>query len=342
MGLVLHVDKVAWHDQIDALASARPGLIPVDKGNGYGFGTELLARTAQAHGFTHLAVGTCDEAVHAGRHFTGDLIVLTPWDPRVLDPPVPDESRIVRTVSSLVAVERLAGTPGMRVVLELASPLGRFGLAEEDFGAAARLLHQGVEALSLHLPLATCSYDAVARQVFRALEAGLDAPEIQISHLPAESVVKLAAETGLRVRPRIGSELWLGAGTALSATGTVRAVHRVERGGHVGYRQVRVPGVGHILVADGGTSHGIGLTAVGAGAGARRRWRDLGRAGAELTGYVPSPFRLDGRRLRFADAPHAQVSMLWLPEGWRVPGVGEDLAVAVRHTITHADRIVEE
>jgi hypothetical protein len=341
MGLVLHVDRVAWHAQIDALADARPGLIPVDKAHGYGFGTARLAEEAQRHAFTHLAVGTVQEAAVAARYFSGELVVLTPWDPRIGDAPADDAARTVRTVSSLVAVERLAAAPGMRIVLELASPLSRFGVAEEDLGGAARLLDRPLEALSLHLPLATCPYDAVARLVIRALEAGLNAPEVQVSHLPETSVAQLAEATGLRVRSRIGSELWLGAGTALRATATVRAVHRVARGERVGYRQGRVPGSGHILVADGGTAHGIGLTAAAAGSGGRRRWRDLGRAGAEMVGYVRSPFFLDGRRLRFADTPHAQVSMLWVPEGWRVPAVGEELQVMVRHTITHADAIVD-
>ncbi|MDR1428295.1 MAG: peptidoglycan bridge formation glycyltransferase FemA/FemB family protein, partial [Bifidobacteriaceae bacterium] len=62
MALVLHVDMVAWRGQIDALAAARPGMIPVNKGNGYGFGTVRLARVAPAHGFAHMAVGTAEEA----------------------------------------------------------------------------------------------------------------------------------------------------------------------------------------------------------------------------------------------------------------------------------------
>jgi alanine racemase len=343
VGFVLHIDREAWHGQIDAVASARPGLIPVDKASGYGLGTERLAGVAQAHGLTHLAVGTVWEAGQVASRFDGDVIVLTPWDPRVADPaPLLDPARLVRTVSSLVAVERLAAAgPEARIVLELATPLGRFGLGAEDFAPAASLLDRPVEALSLHLPLATCPAEAVAQQVFRALEAGLDAPEIHVSHLPQTAAVALAEATGLRVRSRIGTELWLGARTALYATGSVRAVHPVRRGQRIGYRQHRCLDSGHIIVADGGTAHGIGLNPAAAGVAWRRRVRDLVRAGAGIGGHVRSPFTLDGRRLRFADSPHAQVSMLWLPDGWRPPGVGEDLAVTVRHTITHPDEIRE-
>jgi hypothetical protein len=102
-----------------------------------------------------------------------------------------------------------------------------------------------------------------------------------------------------------------------------------------------VPGPGHILVVDGGTSHGVGLTAAAGGVGVRRRLRDLARAGAAMSGFVRSPFSLDGRSLRFADTPHAQVSMLWLSDGLRLPAVGEELPLKVRHTITHADEVVE-
>jgi hypothetical protein len=342
MGFVLHVDREAWHGQIDAVARSRPGLIGVDKGNGYGFGTERLAEVAQAHGFTHLAVGTVWEAGEVARRFGGEVIVLAPWDPRVAEPvPSIPAERLIRQVSSLVAIERLGEAPGTRIVVELATPLRRFGLEEMDFEAAAALIDRPIEALSMHLPLATCPVGVIAQSVFRALEAGLDAPEIHVSHLPVASLTRLADATGLRVRSRIGTELWLGAGTALYATGSVRAIHPVRRGQRIGYRQHRATANGHVVVADGGTSHGIGLTPAVAGVGMRRSGRNAARAVAGIGGRVRSPFTLDGRHLRFADTPHAQVSMLWLPDGWRVPGIGEDLAVKVRHTITHADQVEE-
>ncbi|MDR0432022.1 MAG: alanine racemase [Bifidobacteriaceae bacterium] len=343
MPLVLHIDQVAWHRQIGALASARPGLIPVAKGNGYGFGNRRLAQVAQAHGFTHLAVCTTTEAKQVADVFSGQIVVLTPLDPRTPDPPVePPElaERTIRTVSSLVAAQHLP--PGGRIAVELASPLRRYGLTPDQYAAAARQIDRPIDALTLHLPLATSRFDEVAQAVFAAQRAGLQTDELHVSHMPASAVEKLTAETGLLVRPRIGSELWLGAGTAISATGTVRAVHPVHRGDRVGYRRRRVPGTGQIVVVDGGTSHGVGLIAAPAGAGPRRRMRNLARAAAaSLTGIVYSPYTLDGRRLRFADTPHAQTSMVWVPDGLRPPAVGEELPLRVRHTITQADDIVE-
>jgi alanine racemase len=358
MALVLHVDKAGWRGAIRELKADWPGLIPVAKGNGYGQGIERLAQVAAEEGFDCLAVGTAREALAAFAHFDGDIMVLTPWDPRTvhgyspLNLPAPgtparallDSGRLIWTVSDVVALDRLEDLGTERVVLELRTPLRRFGIGPEDYRAAKELLAgRPIEALTLHLPLASPGYEPVAQTVFRALEAGLEAPAIHVSHLTAHQCAQLAEETGLPVRARVGTELWIGNGAALEVTGTVRAVHAVARGQRVGYRLARVPGQGHVIVVDGGTAHGVGLEAPVLGAGVGRRAKRLGAAGAAAgAGYVPSAFYLDGRRLRYADTPHAQVAMLFVPSGWRIPAVGEDLPVRVRHTILRADAVVEE
>ncbi|HLT61138.1 MAG TPA: alanine racemase, partial [Microlunatus sp.] len=50
MPLTLHVDADRWRDHLKSFAAAHPGLVPVAKGNGYGFGTETLAGEAAALG----------------------------------------------------------------------------------------------------------------------------------------------------------------------------------------------------------------------------------------------------------------------------------------------------
>ena len=64
MGLRLSVRAAAWRDQVRSVADVSPGLIPVVKGNGYGFGRPTLmavARELTAPGAL-IAVGTVYEA----------------------------------------------------------------------------------------------------------------------------------------------------------------------------------------------------------------------------------------------------------------------------------------
>ena len=66
MSLTLTVDGERWRGHLRGFAEATPGLVPVAKGNGYGFTLGRLARKAewladQGLGFDTLAVGTYEE-----------------------------------------------------------------------------------------------------------------------------------------------------------------------------------------------------------------------------------------------------------------------------------------
>ena len=61
MSLTLTVDGDRWRAHLRAVAEAHPGLVPVAKGNGYGFGLGRLARKAAWLGCDTLAVGTYSE-----------------------------------------------------------------------------------------------------------------------------------------------------------------------------------------------------------------------------------------------------------------------------------------
>ncbi|MGN0062937.1 MAG: alanine racemase, partial [Nocardioides sp.] len=88
MGLDLTVDGARWREHLRATAAATPGLVPVAKGNGYGFTLGRLARRAQwldgqsastGTPIDLLAVGTYDELGEVVDRYAGDLLVLTPW-----------------------------------------------------------------------------------------------------------------------------------------------------------------------------------------------------------------------------------------------------------------------
>ena len=50
--------------------------------------------------------------------------------------------------------------------------------------------------------------------------------------------------------------------------------------------------------------------------------------------------RIDGKQRLFAEPPHMQASMLFLPSGAHVPAVGDEVDVRVRYTATTFDRVV--
>ena len=68
-------------------------------------------------------------------------------------------------------------------------------------------------------------------------------------------------------------------------------------------------------------------------------------AGAELVrddaaGFVRSPYTVGGKQRLFAEPPHMQASMLFLPSGAPVPEVGDEVDVRVRYTATSFDETV--
>ena len=203
---------------------------------------------------------------------------------------------------------------------------------------------------AVHLPLASGSHLAeVHRLIDSVVGAGLADDRagdgrrttIWVSHLTDEELDKLhTTHADFDIRPRVGTSLWLGDRSALRATATVLDVHAVERGEVFGYRGRSAPKAGHIVVVSGGTAHGIGLEAPTGASSMRARAATLARGGLDAVGFVRSPFTIDGKQRLFAEPPHMQASMLFLPSGARVPAVGDEVDVRVRYTATTFDRVV--
>jgi Alanine racemase, N-terminal domain len=339
MALTLRVDGVRWREHQDAVAAAVPGLVPVAKGNGYGFGLSLLGGAARRLGADTLAVGVPGEVAAVRAAYDGDVLVLEPYLPEVAQVPEIDD-RLVRTVASAAALDGLAGH---RVVVELLSSMRRFGLDDAALqDVAPRLAGHRVEGFALHLPLDQPPGGKVAEVVGvaeRLARHGLAVGTLWLSHLSDEEVAAVGrALPDVRLRPRVGTRLWLGSG-ATRTTATVLAVHEVGRGQRFGYRQRRAGRAGHLVVVSGGTSHGIALSAP-TGGGLGQRVRVAGAGGLELVGRALSPFRVGGARRWFAEPPHMQVSLVWLPAVEPVPAVGSELDVDVRMTTTTFDEVV--
>jgi hypothetical protein len=181
----------------------------------------------------------------------------------------------------------------------------------------------------------------VHRLLNDVVAAGLPTITIWVSHLTARELAELrAAYPDFTIRPRVGTDLWLGDRDALRVTSTVLDVHAVDRGDVVGYRGRTAPKSGHILVVSGGTAHGIGLEAPTGESTIRARAATLARGGLDAVGFVRSPFSIDGKQRLFAEPPHMQASMLFLPHGPHVPTIGDRIDVRVRFTATSFDRVV--
>ncbi|WP_282206356.1 alanine racemase [Kitasatospora fiedleri] len=342
MTLTMYVDTGRWRAHQRGLLAEFDGLVPVAKGNGYGFGNTRLAAEAARLGVPTLAVGTTDEAAAVAGDFPGDLLVLTPY--RAGEPEVElPAGRVVRTVAHAEALAALPG--GTRVVIECMTSMRRHGVAA---GELTRLPvgHLAVEGFALHLPLdrpdGSDPVDEVSGLVRAIGEAGLPTGTVYLSHLSAADGPRLAERhPGTAFRSRIGTRLWLGEVEALSSRATVLDVTPVSRGERYGYRQHKAPSDGHLLVATGGTAHGVGLEAPKYVHGVLSRAKGLARAGLATVNRTLSPYSWQGKQLWFAEPPHMQVSILFLPGELKPPAIGDELSLTVRHTTTHFDRVVE-
>lgn len=353
MSLTLHVDGDRWRTHLRSVVEREPGLVPVLKGNGYGFGLARLARRAEWLERDLVAVGTYPELAEVASRCTADLLVLTPWRPFLADAFSGLDAladRVIHTVGRLEDLTALQSQPVRpRIVLERTTSMLRHGLSAADLRAAGRALDDPalkdrvrLEGIALHLPLAQVSHVAeVDRLMTDVVAAGLPTRIVLVSHLSAEELATLRASwPEYDFRPRVGTDLWLGDRSALQVRASVLDVHPVERGDIYGYRGRHTPAAGHILIVSGGTAHGIGLEAPTGAATLRNRASSVVRGGLDAIGMVRSPYVVDGKQRLFAEPPHMQASMLFLPAGARAPEVGEEIALQVRYTATDFDRVV--
>jgi len=342
--LTLTVDEERWTEHLRSVVEAHPGIVPVAKGNGYGLGVPRLAATAAALGADTLAVGTYAEVAAAREAFDGTVLVLSPWRPfetrTVYDP------RLVHTVGRLEDLDALrsrAGDLRPRVVLELLTSMLRHGFRRRDLReAAARLDGVEVEGFALHLPMAHGSHlGEVERLMTDVVASGIGARRVYVSHLTDAELAALSSSYGdFELRPRIGTRLWLGDRGALRVTASVLDVHPVERGDVFGYRGRTAPRQGYVVIVSGGTANGIGLEAPTGGATLRDRAARIAKGGLDAAGFVRSPFTIAGKQRLFAEPPHMQASMLFVPHDAPVPAVGDEIEVQVRFTVSTFDETV--
>ncbi len=347
MSMVLHVDGDRWRSHLKSTLETHPDLVPVIKGNGYGFGVPRLARKAAWLGVDTVAVGTYDEVEQVRSRFAGTILVLTPWRP--FESRVVYDDRVIHTVGRLEDLQALAARHDRpRVVLERMTSMLRHGFSSRGLRESGELLSGSagagvaVEGVALHLPMTRGNHVVeVERLMTDVVAAGLPTERIYVSHLTDEELASVRTSyPDYEFHPRVGTGLWLGDRGALSVKAAVLDVHPVERGDVFGYRGRSAPRAGTILVVSGGTAHGIGLEAPTGGATLKQRAASIAKGGLDAAGFVRSPYTIEGKQRLFAEPPHMQASMLFLPQGARVPQVGDDIDVRVRFTTTRFDETV--
>jgi hypothetical protein len=157
---------------------------------------------------------------------------------------------------------------------------------------------------------------------------------IWISH--AHNVARTSKNfPGMTFHERVGTDLWLGNTKSLRMSATVLDKHEVN--GVAGYRLRKASGI--LLVASGGTAHGVGLSAPSSDFSLLGRIKVVARAYFEFFGILRSPYSWQGKGLRFLEPPHMQSSLL-LFNGKRAPEIGDQLSLNLRNTTTYFDRIL--
>ncbi len=337
MPLTLTIDRERWTSHQRDLLGEVPGLVPVAKGNGYGFGLAQLAGQAQVLSLGTIAVGIAQEVdLVRAEGWTGDVVVLNPWRPfdELATAQLVDPSVIV-TVSRVEDLKALAEQhPGTRVIVEIETSMHRHGLEPGEINPddLDRLRFEG---WTIHLP-ATGSL-AEARRLARAGLAVRPGP-IWVSHLSVADYRALHDELDVETHMRVGTRLWLGDKSAYRTTATVLDVHPIAKGAALGYHQHKAPKDGHLLIVSGGTAHGVAMAAPVPQRSLRQRGVTIAQGVLDAVGRTLSPYEVAGRKRDFAEPPHMHSSMIFMPGEARVK-VGDEIPVTTRMTTVTTDEI---
>lgn len=302
MTIRLTVERERWWNHVIDVADDVDGLVPVVKGNGYGFGRLGLAYLALKLSPV-IAVGTVHEL--AGLPEDAVAVVLTP----TLAPP--ESTEPILTVAAPEHVTALSGWEG-RVIVKLASSMARYG-GSTDLVVAAQAAGLRTVGVSIHPPLAG-SDDDHRREIEAWLPRIDPSLDVWVSHLAPDSYASLP--NSHRYHLRTGTYLWLGDRSAITLEADVLDRRSVTAGQRLGYRMVEAPGDGTVIMIGAGTANGV----------------------TPLDGGV-SPFHFDRRRLTLIEPPHMHTSMAFVPDGDNAPTIGDWVDLQRPLTMTNIDEL---
>ncbi len=314
MTLRLSVTSGTWHDRVAQVAESFDNLVPVVKGNGYGFGLAALMPHAAKLSDT-VAVGSVFE-VHAVPS-THTAMVLTPAGAE-LQTSLPKQT--VLTVGSLHHVDALqqAGWRGP-VVVKLQSSMLRYGVSADELEPLLESIKRaGLTQVgwSVHPPLADQSGDHIEDVTTWLSHIDSQFP-LYVSHVAPNGLQTLRSTfPNHQIVARVGTALWLGDKKDFQLNADVLDVHRVKKGMTAGYRSVEITEDGSLVIVGAGSSHGV-----------------------HPVGDQLSPFHFQRTRLPLLEPVHIHSSMLFAASNSPCPIVGDLVEVQQPLTRVAVDTI---
>ena len=379
MTFCLSVDSSAYRSHLVSVmnqtAVSGADLVPVIKGNGYGFTSEILFEEAKKLGVSRIAIGTVWELPQALAKFSGEIVVLEPFNSADQNATLQWKSILQHNADRVIVTLRsndfvAAAAAGVKLAYaEGVTSLHRFGISAQEL-TSLKISDLGgitLRGISLHLPIAdsTKVFDATSEvsNVINAKKLSGKLSEIwnwlklfqefaTADHLPLHmslSHISNAELTELKSMCqrygynftfdiRIGTSLWLGNKQALSVKATILQIHELTDSQRIGYHQVKSGKRQRLLVVSGGTSHGVALAAPTSSSSIRKKGIAISEGFNQAIGRVRSPFSHNGEFLNFAEPPHMHVSMV-LSDDAQLQ-VGDLLDCRVRNSIAAFDQVL--
>lgn len=300
MTVCLTVRTAIWRSQIAQVVNATEGLVPVVKGNGYGFGRLRLAEMAAEFCDT-IAVGTIHELEGLPDALTAVVLTPTLRAPAATDP--------VLTVGRIEHIEALDDWSG-RVIVKLPTDLRRYG-GSTSLIEAARACGLDVVGVAVHPPIAGTDADRIDQILSAIVDVDPVVP-VWVSHLGSKAYRSLPTDRSFRLR--LGTSLWHGDKSALHLTADVLDVRAVSAGMTAGYHQGVVVSDGHLVMIGAGTANGVAPLLDGR-----------------------SPFHFARTRLALHEGPHMHTSMAFVPSGEPLPAIGDEVDVQRPLHLTSVD-----
>ncbi|MEI8024318.1 MAG: alanine racemase, partial [Actinomycetota bacterium] len=257
MTLRLNVDSISWKRHFREVANGFGDLVPVVKGNGYGFGRTTLIQYAATLS-KEIAVGTVFEARDVPKNCVA--IVLTPAGSEL---PESLPQTAVLTVGSLHHIENLKNNSWRgSVIVKLRSSMNRYGANKDELtDVLAALKNAGLTQVgwSIHPPLDGEPSDHLTEIRNWMLKISSDMPWF-VSHIDASGIKQLRQEfVKNKIRARSGTALWLGNKSMTHLMADVLDIRSIGKGETAGYRNVKIKQDGAIAMIGVGTSHGVHL-----------------------------------------------------------------------------------